>query len=244
MDLLFQCIRGGGSLLYLTLLVGLVLIVMTTKLTQKFNLSGIWLIVGQISASLIIVLFGDLEVSYINQIELGLLAIPFSLLFLVGFSNVKNIEKEQQPLILLLPCISLLCLSIAALLMGYTFASISGLFAVLTIMLCASISGKKTLGRTFTTSIGFVIAVLSLSLLKLSFITIYIPIFTLALPLVIYLFLQNRLTSAQSMIISASVAVLFGLLMFVIPFNIIWDLVVGATVILAISQFSRKYRFI
>ena len=155
-----------------------------------------------------------------------------------------NIEKEQQPLILLLPCISLLCLSIAALLMGYTFASISGLFAVLTIMLCASISGKKTLGRTFTTSIGFVIAVLSLSLLKLSFITIYIPIFTLALPLVIYLFLQNRLTSAQSMIISASVAVLFGLLMFVIPFNIIWDLVVGATVILAISQFSRKYRFI
>lgn len=103
---------------------------------------------------------------------------------------------------------------------------------------------KKTLGRTFTTSIGFVIAVLSLSLLKLSFITIYIPIFTLALPLVIYLFLQNRLTSAQSMIISASVAVLFGLLMFVIPFNIIWDLVVGATVILAISQFSRKYRFI
>lgn len=130
-------------MLYLTLLVGLVLIVMTTKLTQKFNLSGIWLIVGQISASLIIVLFGDLEVSYINQIELGLLAIPFSLLFLVGFSNVMNIEKEQQPLILLLPCISLLCLSIAALLMGYTFASISGLFAVLTIMLCASISGKK-----------------------------------------------------------------------------------------------------
>lgn len=130
-------------MLYLTLLVGLVLIVMTTKLTQKFNLSGIWLIVGQISASLIIVLFGDLEVSYINQIELGFLAMPFSLLFLVGFSNVMNIEKEQQPLILLLPCISLICLSIAAFVMGVTFVSITGLFAVLTIMLCASISGKN-----------------------------------------------------------------------------------------------------
>lgn len=217
---------------------------MTTKLTQKFKLSSIWLIVGQIGASLLIILFGDLEVTYINQIELGFLAIPFSLLFLVGLTNVMNIEKEQQPIILLLPCISLLCLSIVALLMDYTFVSISGLFAVLTIMLCASISGEKNLGRTFTTSIGFVIAVLSLFLFEISFITIYIPIFTLALPLAIYLFLQNKITSAQSMIISASVAVLFGLLMFVIPFNIVWYMVVGATVILAISQLSSKYRFI
>lgn len=217
---------------------------MTTKLTQKFKLPSIWLIVGQMSASLIIILFGDLEVSYINQIELGFLAIPFSLLFLVAFTNVMNLEKEQQPLILLLPCISLLCLSIAAFVMGVTFVSISGLIAVLTIMLCHSILGKKVLGRPFTTSIGFVIAVLSLILFELSFITIYIPIFTLALPLVIYLILQNKITSAQAMIISASVAVLFGLLMFVIPFNVVWYLIVGATVILAVSQLSSKYRFI
>lgn len=220
------------------------MVVTTTKLTQKFKLSSIWLIVGQISASLIIILFGDLEISYINQIELGFLAIPFSLLFLVGFTNVMNIEKKQQPLILLLPCISLLCLSAAALIMGYTFVSISGIFAVLTIMMCRSILGDKVLGRTFTTSIGFVIAVLSLILFEISFITIYIPILTLALPLAIYLFLQNKITSAQAMIISASVAVLFGLLMFVIPFNLVWYLVVGATVILAISQLSSKYRFI
>ena len=231
-------------MLYFTLLIGLVIVVATTKLTQKFKLPSIWLIVGQMSASLIIIFFGDLEVSYINQIELGFLAIPFSLLFLVAFTNVMNLEKEQQPLIMLLPCISLLCLSIAALLMDYTFVSISGLFAVLTIMLCHSILGKKVLGRPFTTSIGFVIAVLSLFLFEISFITIYIPIFTLALPLAIYLMLQNKITSAQAMIISASVAVLFGLLMFVIPFNVVWYLIVGATVILAISQLSSKYRFI
>lgn len=231
-------------MLYFTLLIGLVIVVATTKLTQKFKLSSIWLIVGQMSASLIAILFGELEVSYINQIELGFLAIPFSLLFLVAFTNVMNLEKEQQPLIMLLPCISLLCLSIAALIMGNLFVSISGLFAVLTIMLCRSVLGKKVLGRPFTISIGFVIAVLSLSLLKFSFITIYIPIFTLALPLAIYLMLQNKITSAQAMIISASVAVLFGLLMFVIPFNVVWYLIVGATVILAISQLSSKYRFI
>lgn len=231
-------------MLYFTLLIGLVIVVATTKLTQKFKLSSIWLIIGQMSAALIAILFGELEVSYINQIELGFLAIPFSLLFLVAFTNVMNLEKEQQPLIMLLPCISLLCLSIAALLMDYTFVSISGLFAVLTIMFCHSILGKKILGRPFTTSIGFVIAVLSLFLFEISFITIYIPIFTLALPLAIYLMLQNKITSAQAMIISASVAVLFGLLMFVIPFNVVWYLIVGATVILAISQLSSKYRFI
>lgn len=231
-------------MLYLTLLIALAMVVLTTKLTQKFNLSSNWFIVGQISASLFIILLGDLEVSYINQIELGFLAIPFSLLFLVGFTNVMNIEEEQQPLILLLPCISLLCLSAAAFVMGFTFVSITGLFAVLTIMLCRSVLGEKVLERSFTTSIGFVMAVLSLMLFKSSFITIYIPIFTLALPLAIYLILQMKITSAQAMIISASIAVLFGLLMFIIPFNVVWYLVVGATVVLAISQFSRKYRFI
>ncbi|MEK4385765.1 UDP-N-acetylmuramyl pentapeptide phosphotransferase [Solibacillus sp. FSL W7-1464] len=231
-------------MLYFTLSIGLVMVVMTTKLTQKFKLSSIWLIVGQISASLIIILLGDLEVSYINQIELGYLAIPFSLLFLVGFTNVMNVEQEQQPLILVLPCISLLCLSAAAFVMGYTFVSITGLFAVLTIMLCRSVLGEKVLGKPFTSSIGFVMAVLSLILFKSSFITIYIPIFTLALPLAVYLILQTKITNAQAMTISASITVLFGLLMFIIPFNIVWYLVVGATVILAISQLSRKYRFI
>ena len=234
-------------MLYLTLLIGLILIVITTKLTQNFKSPSIWLLVSQISASFIIIMFGNLEINHINGIELGYLAIPFSLLFLVGFTNVMNIEKEQTPLILLLPCISLVCLSISALIMGHSFVSMIGMCAVLTIMLVllyGYISGKVNVGRTLTTSIGFVIAVLSLSLLKSSFVTIYIPIFTLALPLALYLLIQNKLTSVQSIIISSLVAFLFSLIMFVIPFNIVWYLVIGLTVILAISQLSSKYRFI
>ncbi|EON70217.1 UDP-N-acetylmuramyl pentapeptide phosphotransferase/UDP-N-acetylglucosamine-1-phosphate transferase [Lysinibacillus sphaericus] len=234
-------------MLYLTLLIGLTLIVITTKLTQNLKLASIWLLVGQISASFIIILFGNLEISHINQIELGYLSIPFSLLFLVGFTNVMNIEKEHKPLILLLPCISLVCLSISALIMGHSFVSMIGMCAVLTIMLVllnGYISGKGKIGRTFTTSIGFVIAVLSLSLLKLSFVMIYIPIFTLTLPLALYLLLQNKLTSIQSIIISSLVALLFSSIMFVIPFNIVWYLVIVLTVILAISQLSSKHRFI
>lgn len=234
-------------MLYLTLLIGLTLIVITTKLTKNLKLASIWLLVGQISASFIIILFGNLEISHINQIELGYLSIPFSLLFLVGFTNVMNIEKEHKPLILLLPCISLVCLSISAQIMGHSFVSMIGMCAVLTIMLVllnGYISGKGKIGRTFTKSIGFVIAVLSLSLLKLSFVMIYIPIFTLTLPLALYLLLQNKLTSIQSIIISSLVALLFSSIMFVIPFNIVWYLVIVLTVILAISQLSSKHRFI
>lgn len=236
-------LSGGINLLYLSLLLGLIIIVFTTKLTEKLKLSSVWLLVGQISASLVIILLGNLKVSYITQIELGYLTIPFALLFLVGFTNVLNTEKQQKPIILLIPCISLVCFSISALIMGYSFVSIIGMCAALTIMLLL-LSGKGNTGRTFTTAIGFVIAVLSLALLNQTFVMIYIPIFTLILPLALYLILQNKLTSVQSIIISSLVALLFGLIMFVISINIVWYLVVGFTVILAISQLSSKYRFI
>ena len=233
-------------MLYLSLLIGLILIVVTTKLAQNLK-SSIWLLVGQISASLMIIMFGNLKVSNINHIDLGYLTIPFSLLFLVGFTNVMNSEKEQKSLILLLPCISLLCLSFSALIMGHSFVSIIGIGAALTMMLMLLYSylmGKRNIGRIVTTSIGFVIAVLSLALLKVSFILIYIPIFTLTLPVALYLFIQNKLTRVQSILISSSVAILFSLLMFVIPFNLVWYMVIALTVILAFSQLSSKHRFI
>ncbi|MBD8038431.1 UDP-N-acetylmuramyl pentapeptide phosphotransferase [Solibacillus sp. A46] len=230
-------------MLYITLFISLILIVITTQLVEKLKLSSVWSLVGQITASLVIILVGSLEVSYITQIELGYLSIPFSLLFLVSFTNVMNTEKEQKPYILLLPCISLVCLSISALIMGYSFVSIVGLCAALTILLVL-LSTKGNIGRTFSTSIGFVIAVLSLSMLNHTFVMIYIPIFTLTLPLALYLLLQNKITSGQSIIISSLVALFFSLIMFIMPFNTLWYLVVGGTVILALSQFFNKYRFI
>ncbi|MFF2175511.1 hypothetical protein ACFVT8_03455 [Lysinibacillus sp. NPDC058147] len=93
-------------------------------------------------------------------------------------------------------------------------------------------------------SIGFVIAVLSISLIKISIITIYIPIFTLAIPLTLYYFIKDKFTSIQLITVSTLTAILFGVLMFIVPFHIMWYLVVGLTIILVITQFSRKYRFI
>jgi len=236
----------------LYLLIAIVLVVITTKLSQAFKLSSNWGLLAQICASLVIIIGSKLEVSHINftqgnYVELGYLTIPFTLLLLLGFTNVMNMEKVQNPSILLLPCISLICLSIIAFIIGNPFVSLTGICASLTIMailLYGYFSGKVFVGRTLTTSIGFIIAVLSISLLNSSVVMIYIPIFTLALPFTLYYLTQDKTTSVQSITVSSLIAIFFGVLMFILPFNILWYLVVGLTIILVITQFSRKYRFI
>lgn len=87
-------------MLYLSLLIGIVLIVITTKLTQALSISKTWMLLGQICAALVVIMVGRLNASYFsliygNQIELGDLTIPFSLLFIIGFTNIINMEKSK-----------------------------------------------------------------------------------------------------------------------------------------------------
>lgn len=237
-------------MLYFALFIGVVLIVITNKLTHAFKLSSTLGLLGQISASLVILIFGHLEVSHIilgKQFELGFLAVPFTLILLVGFTNVINIEGVQRPSILLLPFVSFVFFSIAAFYIGHPFVLIMGICSSLTLMfilLYGYFTGKVFVGRTFTTSIGFIIAVLSISLMETSIVTIYIPLFTLALPFTLYYLIQDKITNVQSVTVSFLTAILFGLLMYIVPFNTIWYFIVGLTSILVITQFSRKYRFI
>jgi len=225
-----------------------VVIIIADKLTQAFKLSSIWRLISQIIASLVIIIVGSLEVNYINlssHIELGYLAIPFTLLFLVGLTNVMNIESGQNPLLLLLPLVSLVCFSMAAFVMGHSFVVIIGISTCLAIILLYSyFSGNLFIGQALTTTIGFIIAVLSISLIKHFIVFIYIPIFTLALPFTLYYFIQNKFTNVQAITISTLTAVLFGAFIFIIPTHLLWYPVVGITIILVIMQSSRKFRII
>jgi UDP-GlcNAc:undecaprenyl-phosphate/decaprenyl-phosphate GlcNAc-1-phosphate transferase len=240
-------------LLYFDLLIiGIVLIVFSTKLTHAFKVSSIWMLLGQIVASLVIIIGGNLKVSYIDYnygypIELEYLAIPFTLLLFVGFTNVMNMKKVQNSSFLLLPCVSLVFLSVAAYIIGNPFVSITGIctgLIFIIILLYGFFTGKVFVEKTLNTSIGFVIAVLSISLIKISIVTIYIPIFTLALPITLNSLIQNKITSLQATIVSSFMAILFGVLIFIVASNIIWYLIVGLTIVLVIMQFSSKYRFI
>ncbi|WP_313470717.1 UDP-N-acetylmuramyl pentapeptide phosphotransferase, partial [Lysinibacillus sp.] len=218
--------------------------------TQAFKLSGIWVVLGQICAALPISIVGNLSVSHItigNTFELGYLTIPFTILFLVGFTNVINLEKVHNPSILLLPIVSFVCLSILAYIMGNLFVVIIGFcscLVMLSILLYSYFSGKVIVGRTLTTTIGFIIAVLSLSLIKASIVNIYIPIFTLALPFTLYYWMKDKFTSVYAITVSVVTAIVFSVLMFIVPFYMLWYFVVGLTILLVITQSSRKYRII
>ncbi|QTB24450.1 UDP-N-acetylmuramyl pentapeptide phosphotransferase [Lysinibacillus sphaericus] len=237
-------------MLYIALLIGIAVIMIANKLTQAFKLSSIWGLISQICASFVLIMVGGLEVNYIhlsNHIELGYLAIPFSLLFLVGFTNVMKIETGQKSFILLLPLVSLVCFSMAAFIMGHSFILIIGIsscLAILLILLYSYVSGNLFIGKSLTTSIGFIIAVLSISLIKLFIVAIYIPIFTLALPFTLYYFIQDKFTSVQAIIISTLTAVIFGVFIFIVPTHLLWYPVVGITIMLVIMQSSRKFRII
>ena len=239
-------------MLYIYLFIGIGIIVLTTKLTQSLKGSHIWMLLGQISASLVIILVGKIDVGFFNlnyggQIELGYLTIPFSLLFLLGFTNVMNSEKVQTPLILLLPCISTVCLSIFGFIMHDSFVLLTGICTSLLILITliyGHFSGKDIVGRTLTTSIGFLRAVLLLAIHTTSLLFLYIPIFTIALPLVLYHFIQTNFITERPIMISSVVAIVSSVFLLAVPQYIIWDLVVGLTVILVISQFFRRYRFI
>lgn len=239
-------------MLYVSLFIGIGIIVCTTKLTQSLKGSKSWMLVGQISASLVIILVGKVDLEFFNlvyggQIEMGYLTIPVSLLFLLWFTNVMNVDKVQPPLILLLPCISVICLSVFGFVVGDSFVFITGICTSLTVMsilLYSHFSGKEVVGKTLTTTIGFIIAVLSIAIHTTSLLFIYIPIFTLVLPLLLYHSIQSNFKIEQSIIISSVVAIVFSALLFVVPHDMLWALVVALTVILVISQFFRRYRFI
>jgi len=207
-------------------------------------------VLGQICAALPISIVGNLSVSHItigNTFELGYLTIPFTILFLVGFTNVINLEKVHNPSILLLPIVSFVCLSILAYIMGNLFVVIIGFcscLVMLSILLYSYFSGKVIVGRTLTTTIGFIIAVLSLSLIKASIVNIYIPIFTLALPFTLYYWMKDKFTSVYAITVSVVTAIVFSVLMFIVPFYMLWYFVVGLTILLVITQSSRKYRII
>ena len=232
---------------FVALLIGIILIVIISKLSQIFKFSLIWELLGQIGASLVIILIGNVNISFFNliygnQIELGYMTIPFSLLFLIGFTNVMNKERMQNYLILLLPFVSLACISVWSFIMGFSFVTVTGIctsLSILIILLYSYYSGETFIGRTLTASIGFIIAVLSLALKN-----VYIPLFTLALPFVLYYLLLNKFTNLQSIVISSLVSIFFSVLMFAVPSSILCYLVVGLTVILVLTQLSRRYRLI
>lgn len=236
----------------LPVMVGATIIAITGVLAERFQLSSKWKLMGQTIATLVVAVWGGVQFSYIytfsgNVIEFGYLAIPLTVLWIIGITNAVNLTDALDDLSIGISTIALMTISLMAYLAGNSFvASIGGVLLVSTLgfMLYSSFSIKILIGNTGSLFLGFMIAVLTLSGLK-NVTMIYIPTYILGVPIVLhYYFLQRGFTYKQTVSICCSIAALFSLAAFIFSASILWVAIIALTILLVSTQIFSKYRFV
>lgn len=201
--------RLGGLAIYLSFLLG-VLIFQPSKEYHIPILVGSFIIVGigilddiynvrprvklfaQIAAALVVVLWGGVQMSFINmpfggQIDFGFLSIPITVLWIVGVTNAINLIDGLDGLAAGVSSIALITLSIMAIIMGNTYViAISSLVVVSTLgfLIFNFHPAKIFMGDTGALFLGYIISVLALLGFKnVTMISFVIPILILGVPL-------------------------------------------------------------
>jgi UDP-GlcNAc:undecaprenyl-phosphate GlcNAc-1-phosphate transferase len=210
--------RMGGLAIYLSFLLGFFLfsrnlteswpiltggtiIVAVGILDDKFQLQAKVKLLGQILAALVTV-FGGIQMDFItlpllNRIEFGVLAIPISIIWIIGVTNAINLIDGLDGLAAGVSSIILSTLSFLAFSMGETF------IALITLMLVGSTIGFLTfnfhpakifMGDTGSLFLGYMISVLSIAGLfkNVTFFSLLIPVIILGVPLLDTLFAMLR----------------------------------------------------
>ncbi|HWJ79374.1 MAG TPA: MraY family glycosyltransferase [Niallia sp.] len=174
------------------ILVGSTIIVAIGILDDIYSLSAKIKFVGQTIAALVVVLWGGVQVEFINlpfggQLEFGFLDIPITVLWIVGITNAINLIDGLDGLASGVSCIALFTITGMAMIMGNGYV-----VAISAIVLASTIGflffnfypAKIFLGDTGALFLGFIIAVMSLLGFKnVAFISFVIPIIILGVPI-------------------------------------------------------------
>ena len=176
------------------ILLGAAVIVILGIFDDIYELNAKAKLLGQIVAALIIVIGGDIQVNYINTpfggepIEFGFLAIPITVIWIVGITNAINLIDGLDGLAAGVSTIALLTIS------GMAIFRIGDMFvAMIALVLAGSTLGflkfnffpaKIFMGDTGAMFLGFMISVLSLLGFKnVTVISLIIPIVILGVPI-------------------------------------------------------------
>ncbi|PAE25824.1 MraY family glycosyltransferase [Bacillus sp. 7894-2] len=258
---------------HLPILVGSVVIIIIGILDDMYNLSAKIKFIAQIGAALIVVLWGGVEVSFINapfggKIEFGYLAIPLTVLWIVGVTNAINLIDGLDGLAAGVSSIALITISVMAIIMGNTYViAISTLVLVSTIgfLLYNFHPAKIFMGDTGALFLGYMIGVLSLLGFKnVTMISFIIPILILGVPLsdtffaIIRRFINKQPLSApdkshlhhcllnlgfthrQTVLMIYAIAAFFGLAAVIFSQAKIWgSLVLIAVILVMIELFAE-----
>lgn len=175
-----------------SILVGAVIIILTGFLDDMLEITAKAKIAGQLSAALIVVMWGGLQIDFINlpfggQIEFGILSIPITIIWIIGITNAINLIDGLDGLAAGVSSIALITLSIMAIIMGDPFV-----IATAAILAASSLGflffnfhpAKIFMGDTGSLFLGYMIAVLALLGFKnVAVISLIIPVIMLGVPI-------------------------------------------------------------
>jgi UDP-GlcNAc:undecaprenyl-phosphate/decaprenyl-phosphate GlcNAc-1-phosphate transferase len=212
--------RLGGLAIYLSFLIGVLVLqpgknfdlatmVSSEKVHWAFVIGSLFIIVtgviddikeispkvkllGQILASFIVVLFGDLSVGTINlpfggQIDFGYLSIPITMIWIIGITNAINLIDGLDGLAAGVSTIALFTIAGMAYMMGNPYVMVIALIVAMAstgFLVFNFHPAKIFMGDTGALFLGYMIGVLSLLGFKnVTFISLIIPIIILGVPI-------------------------------------------------------------
>ncbi|MFK9090229.1 glycosyltransferase family 4 protein [Bacillus salipaludis] len=184
-------LRPGGDYT-LPIIVGSIIIVITGILDDMMELSAKVKFIAQIAAAAVVVIWGGIDVDFINlpfggKIEFGYLSVPLTIIWIVGITNAINLIDGLDGLAAGVSSIALITISGMAVIMGDGFVT-----AIASIVLASTLGfliynfhpAKIFMGDTGALFLGYMISVLSLLGFKnVTIISFIVPIIILGVPI-------------------------------------------------------------
>ncbi|WP_413307079.1 MraY family glycosyltransferase [Bacillus sp. 1P10SD] len=177
---------------HLPIVIGGIIIILTGMLDDVKEISPKIKLAGQIAASAVVVIYGGLQVEFINLpfggiIDFGYLSIPLTMIWIIGITNAINLIDGLDGLAGGVSSIALISIAGMAVVMGNVYVT------VMALIVAASTIGflfynfhpaKIFMGDTGALFLGYIIGVLSLLGYKnVTFISLVIPVIILGVPI-------------------------------------------------------------
>ncbi|CAM3953260.1 glycosyltransferase family 4 protein [Mesobacillus thioparans] len=185
-------IMNPQSPYHLAIVAGSIIIVLTGVLDDIFELQARYKFLNQVAAALIVVLWGGIDVDFINlpfggRLEFGAFSVPITILWIVGVTNAINLIDGLDGLAAGVSSIALISISGMAIVMGDVYVMTIGfllLASTLGFLIFNFHPAKIFMGDTGALFLGYMIAVLSLLGFKnVTFISFIIPVIMLGVPM-------------------------------------------------------------
>lgn len=177
---------------HVALICGGIIILGIGFVDDLYNLSAKTKFIGQITAAVLVVFWGGLQVEFINlpfggQVEFGLLSSVVTILWIVGVTNAINLIDGLDGLAAGISSIALITISGMAIFMGDVYVATIGvllLFSTLGFLRYNFYPARIFMGDTGALFLGYMISVLALLGFKnITMISFVIPIFILGVPI-------------------------------------------------------------